>query len=108
VQHTPSQTAGYSDAELITIFTEGKKPEGEPQRYTFIPKEYWNMGHRWNVTEEQKKGLVVYLRALAPKGQENVDTPPGVKRFLDGGTAVELDDGAIIDLTSRLDGGTRR
>lgn len=32
VEHTPTQTAGYSDEELITIFTKGKKPPGVAQR----------------------------------------------------------------------------
>jgi hypothetical protein len=90
VQHTPLQTAGYSDSDLITIFTMGMKPAGVVQRSP-IPAQFWNQAHRWTVSEAEKKGLVVYLRSLAPKVQNEFDLP--FKGFVDGG--VILRDGAI-------------
>ncbi len=71
VEHTPMQTAGYSDEELIKIFSEGKKPEGVKMRTTTAKK--WERMHKWSMEENEKKGLVVYLRALEPEEQGEVD-----------------------------------
>lgn len=71
VEHTPMQTAGYSDAELISIFTEGKKPAGVEQR--IMPAERWKKIHKWTMDEFAVKGIVVYLRTLEPKSQGPVD-----------------------------------
>ena len=60
VDHTPARTGGYTDEELITIFTEGRKPEGVPQRV--VPDaEAWRAIHQWSVTEEEKIGMVWFL-----------------------------------------------
>jgi hypothetical protein len=82
IQHTPQQTGGYSDQELITIFTMGMKPGGARQR-TALPEYFWGMGHQWTVDEADKKGLVTYLRALPPKTQGEFDY--GIRRTPDGG-----------------------
>jgi hypothetical protein len=66
IENTPTQIAGYSDSELITIFTEGEKPEGFPQK-TDVPSFIWGMFHSWTVSEEEKDGLVAFLRTQAPK-----------------------------------------
>lgn len=71
VQHTPMQTAGYTDDEIIAIFTKGKKPEGVAQR--IMPVEKWSKIHQWKMEPEETKGLVVYLRSLEPKSQGPVD-----------------------------------
>ncbi len=71
VQHTPMQTAGYTDEEIISIFTEGKKPDGVEQR--IMPIERWSKMHKWKMEPEETKGLVVYLRSLEPKSQGPVD-----------------------------------
>lgn len=72
VEHTPMQTAGYSDAELVTIFTKGQKPSGVAQR-VMMNKERWSKMHQWQMDEFAVKGLVVYLRSLEPKSQGPVD-----------------------------------
>jgi len=72
IEHTPMQTAGYSDTELVAIFTKGKKPEGVPQR-VMMNRERWSKMHQWQMDEFAVKGLVVYLRALEPKSQGPVD-----------------------------------
>jgi hypothetical protein len=72
VEHTPMQTAGYSDAELVTIFTKGEKPAGVPQR-VMMKKDRWSKMHQWQMDEFAVKGLVVYLRSLEPKSQGPVD-----------------------------------
>lgn len=71
VQHTPMQTAGYSDDELIDIFTKAKKPDGVPQR--IMPLDKWQKIHQWDVPENVRKGIVVYLRSLEPKSQGVTD-----------------------------------
>jgi hypothetical protein len=71
IEHTPTQTAGYTDADLITIFTQGKKPPGVEQR--IMPFDRWNKLHQWQMTDNERNGLVVYLRALTPKAQGVVD-----------------------------------
>jgi cytochrome c553 len=71
VQHTPMQTAGYTDAELVSIFTKGKKPAGVEQR--IMSAERWSRIHQWSMDEFAVKGLVVYLRTLEPRSQGTVD-----------------------------------
>jgi hypothetical protein len=71
VEHTPAQIGGYTDAEVITIFTEGKKPAGVPNRV--IPFEQWSPIHKWTMTEEEKQGIVTYLRSLEPQSQGTLD-----------------------------------
>jgi hypothetical protein len=85
VQHTPQQTGGYSDAELVTIFTMGMKPAGAVQ-HTAIPAYFWGMFHAWNATDDQKRGLTVYLRALTPTSQGDLDYPMITRPTRDGGT----------------------
>jgi hypothetical protein len=70
-EHTPTQTAGYSDADLVNIFTKAQKPPGVPQRVMTL--ERWQRIHMWTMTEDEKAGLIVYLRALEPKAQGAVD-----------------------------------
>jgi hypothetical protein len=71
VEHTPAQTGGYSDAELITIFTMGQKPAGVKNRVLSV--EAWSPVHRWQMTEEEKAGIVVYLRSLEPQSHGTAD-----------------------------------
>jgi len=72
VEHTPMQTAGYTDQELINIFTKGTKPAGVKQRI-MTNKSMWQKIHTWEMDEFAVKGLVVYLRSLEPKSQGETD-----------------------------------
>ncbi|MET0341481.1 MAG: hypothetical protein ABW252_10810 [Polyangiales bacterium] len=100
VRHTPQQTGGYSDAELITIFTMGQKPSGVAQRV--MPIEEWSRIHTWEMTDDEKKGVVVYLRSLEPKAQDGYNFGvPGRGPGGDGGVRPRRDGG--IDA---LDAGT--
>lgn len=72
VKHTPMQTAGYSDDELKTIFTKGKKPDGAEMRSN-MSEEQWSKIHQWKMEGEQANGILVYLRSLAPVAQGSVD-----------------------------------
>lgn len=71
VEHTPMQTGGYTDDELVTIFSEGKKPPGVKMRT--MPRERWENMHKWKMEPNEKKGLVIYLRSLEPEAQGEVD-----------------------------------
>jgi hypothetical protein len=80
IEHTPQQTAGYSDEELIQIFTMGAKPaggkfhsplfEGQPQAYA----EYsYKQMHTWEIAPEVERGIVYKLRSITPETQEQID-----------------------------------
>lgn len=103
VEHTPMQTGGYSDAELVAIFSEGRKPAGSEQR--IMPADKWSKIHTWTMSEDEKKGLITYLRALEPKSQGPVDfggrggRGGGGKGKKDGGTPPtdDTDGGAATE-----------
>ena len=67
--HTPTQVDADTDEQVINSFVNGVDPEGVP-----IP----TPKHMWSVTEEEKPGLVSYLRSLEPAGYPEPDQPtPG-------------------------------
>jgi hypothetical protein len=83
VQHTPEQTGGFSDQELIAIFTQGIIPTGgyfdpkviDPtcdgtEECTQRAQQAWQAFHRWSdITEDQYVGMISYLRSLQPQTQ---------------------------------------
>lgn len=77
IRHTPLQVAGYSDAQVIDIFTKGTKPAGAGM--SLFPAEAWKMIHQWKMTEQEQKGILVYLRSLEPKERVSPAFPiPGL------------------------------
>jgi hypothetical protein len=72
VEHTPEQTAGFSDQDLVAIFTQGIVPDGGSYNPNLLPYNFWQAFHTWSdiATPEQQKGMVVYLRSLAPAEEE--------------------------------------
>jgi hypothetical protein len=68
VQHTPEQTAGFTDQQLIDIFVNGVVDDGGPYSESIVPYQYWTLFHTWSDidTPEAQKGMVVYLRSLTP------------------------------------------
>ena len=101
VAHTPQQTAGFSDAELIDIMTKGVIPAGGYFDDTIVSRQQWSNFHRWDMTPEEAKGLVVFLRGLTPAPQKGMrgDFGGGFNRP-DGGFGGRGDGG-------RGDGGRR-
>ena len=79
VEHTPTQTAGYADDELIAIFTQGMKPKGGTYNSAFLlglpkPDCIYMTFHQWKeIDEPTKRGIVWKLRSLTPKPQAEVD-----------------------------------
>ena len=69
VAHTPEQTGGFSDTDLIGIFTMGTVPPGSYFDTTVVPYQQWQGFHVWKMTPDEARGIIVYLRALAPQTQ---------------------------------------
>ena len=72
VEHTPAQTAGFSDDQLVNIFVNGTVDDGGPFDPSILPYGYWHLFHTWSdiSTPEQQKGMIVYLRSLTPVVEE--------------------------------------
>jgi hypothetical protein len=72
VSHTPEQTGGYSEAQLMAVWYTGTVPAGGYFDPNIICYTDWHLAHQWrdiNTTEGQI-GMNAYLRSLAPKEQE--------------------------------------
>jgi hypothetical protein len=72
VEHTPQQTGGDSDADLGNMITKGTKPAGEAAD-SGVPLSIIQSFHTWMATDEERQGLVIYLRSLEPKSQGALD-----------------------------------
>jgi hypothetical protein len=68
---TPTQTAGYSHDDLIDIFTRGAKPAraftSPFLRAAPMPDCIYQDFHTWEMTDEEKNGIVWKLRSIPPK-----------------------------------------
>jgi hypothetical protein len=83
VSHTPEQTGGFSDNDLIQIITKGEIPDGgyfDPSvinaacdggaTCTQLALAQWHLFHQWaDITSDQYPGIIVYLRSLQPEAQ---------------------------------------
>jgi hypothetical protein len=83
VAHTPAQTGGFSDEELIGIVTEADLPEGAYFDEGIIPMAIWKMFHKWKMEGEQRDAIIVYLRSLTPNAQTGQSPLTGLP--VDGG-----------------------
>jgi hypothetical protein len=83
IQHTPTQCARFSDEDLKIIFTMGMKPPGvgfrvlPPMLGDTTAEKIYSDYHRWDSTEAEQKGLIIYLRSLTPTGQGDILLPDG-------------------------------
>lgn len=78
VEHTPTQTAGHSDAALINLFTTGTRIPGEPFHSPFLrsapmPDCLFTRFHTSELTDEEANGIVAKLRSLPPKVMQEID-----------------------------------
>jgi hypothetical protein len=77
VEQTPTQTAGYSDDQLLEIVTQGVKPSGGFTgmflKNTPMPDCLFKGIHSLTLNDDQKKGIVWKLRSLTPMKQESID-----------------------------------
>jgi hypothetical protein len=70
IAHTPEQTGGFSDQDLIDIVVNGVVPDGGYFDNAILPYDRWQRIHKWDdITDDQKFGMVVYLRSLTPTSQ---------------------------------------
>jgi hypothetical protein len=83
VSHTPEQTGGFSDSDLIGIITQGVIPDGgyfDPSviiascdggpTCTAMAFTLWHSFHQWSdIQSDQYLGIVTYLRSLQPEAQ---------------------------------------
>jgi hypothetical protein len=72
VEYTPQQAGGYSDAELGNSITMGMKPAGEAVD-SGVPLALYEWFHTFMATDEERQGLVIYLRSFEPKSQGALD-----------------------------------
>jgi cytochrome c553 len=103
VQHTPEQTGGFSDADLVNIFEHGMVPTGGYFDTSIVSYAMWQSFHKWDVGDSEK-GVIVYLRSLAPAAQTGAANFGG--RF-DGGMGGGRD-GGVRDGGMREGGGMMR
>lgn len=85
IEHTPTQLARASDASITQIMTTGTKPADVPFRVlpdtitfvgmTFTNAELYEMFHLWEASQDALTGMILYLRALTPRGQGCVTDP---------------------------------
>ncbi len=61
IDHSPAALATTNDEGVAAVITTGISPAG-------FPIQGVTGGHRWNVTDAERDGLVTYLRALTPRG----------------------------------------
>ncbi len=67
VTHTPEQTAGFTDQELIDIIVNGIIPDGGYYNASVVPYFFWQLFHKWSdLTPAEQTGMVTYLRSLTP------------------------------------------
>lgn len=72
VSHTPEQTGGFSDDALQNIFRNGAFPGGSTDpNFDANITDYgtWSRIHKWEMDDDQAKGIIVYLRSLTPQAQ---------------------------------------
>jgi len=71
VSHTPEQTGGFSDQDLINIITKGDFPDGGYFDSKIVSYIAWHNFHRWaDITSDQLPGIIAYLRSLTPNDQK--------------------------------------
>jgi hypothetical protein len=69
VSHTPEQTGGFSDEDLLNIFTKGMVPIGGYFDTSVVQYSTWRQFHNWQMSPQESKGIIVYLRSLTPQAQ---------------------------------------
>jgi hypothetical protein len=97
VSHTPEQTGGFSDSDLLGIILRGTFPDGGYFDPTIVPYAAWMGFHRWtDISSDQQTGIIVYLRSLTPAPQK------GAVNF----GAFDVDSGSQTDMDAEADEGT--
>jgi hypothetical protein len=70
ISHTPAQTGGFSDDDLVNIVVNGIVPDGGYFDESIISYQRWQAFHHWtDIGPDQQKGIITYLRSLTPVPQ---------------------------------------
>ena len=80
VSHTPQQTGGFSDEDLLNIFTKGILPLDGYFDSSVVPFNQWRQFHLWQMSPQEAKGVIVYLRSLTPEPQVGARGTFGIRR----------------------------
>jgi hypothetical protein len=71
VSHTPEQTGGFSDDDIINIVINGTFPANAHFDWSIVTYPAWQNFHRWaDIMPDQQKGIITYLRSLTPVVQK--------------------------------------
>ena len=84
VSHSPVQTGGFSDDELVNIFQHGNVPEGGVFDTEIVSYNQWHQFHQWGLSDDEAKGMIIYLRSLTPVIQ-NGGSNFGMRGGFEGG-----------------------
>jgi hypothetical protein len=100
VSHTPEQTGGFSDQDLLNIILHGDFPDGGYFDTSIVPYANWHAFHQWvDIKADQQKGIITYLRSLTPssqKGEVNFNAFP----LGDSGSDNDETDATVADTGS--------
>ncbi len=105
VSHTPEQTGGFSDEDLLNIILRGTFPDnGKAFDWNIVPYPVWQNFHLWtDITADQQAGIIVYLRSITPAPQKG---QPNFGAYQDAGMAVVVTDAASpVDGAAEVSGG---
>jgi hypothetical protein len=71
VSHTPEQTGGFSDDDILGIVQMGMFPINAYFDSSIVSPVSWSNFHRWaDIMPDQQKGIITYLRSLTPVVQK--------------------------------------
>jgi hypothetical protein len=105
VSHTPEQTGGFSDQQILDIVLHGTFPNGgQDFDWSIVPYPAWHNFHQWtDITTDQQRGIVAYLRSLTPAPQAGA---PNFGLFpLDAGMTSVVTEGGSGDGAVESSGG---
>ncbi len=87
VAHTPEQTGGFSDSDLVNVFVHGTVPAGGYFDDSIICYSNWHQFHTWTDinTPAEQKGVIAYLRSLTPMQQLGCFDLLAAPKCADGG-----------------------
>jgi hypothetical protein len=99
VSHTPEQTGGFSDQDILNIVLHGDFPDGGYFDPSIVSYSAWHNFHQWDdIMPGQQLGIITYLRSLTPEPQKGEADFPNVS-----GSGTPSDSGA--DAQGAIDAG---
>ncbi len=94
VSHTPEQTGGFSNQDLLNIILNGEFPDGGYFDTSIVSYMGWHQFHQWrDITADggEQAGIVTFLRSLPPAPQ---DGRANFAAFDSGSGSTPVDSGA--------------